>query len=104
MTLVTAGGVCTVTYTCASVTRLDMAISSISCSSLTVDLDKSGDASDGTIKLTVSELNYGTYTPGTYIINVSGTIDGTSVTSTTSWSFTLSDPCDPPSSLVFDTS
>ena len=70
MTLDAGGATCTVTYTCVSVTRQDMATSDISCSSLTVDLDKSGDASDMTIKLPVSELDYGTYTPGTYIINV----------------------------------
>ena len=103
MTLDAGGNACTVSYSCMSVTRQDMATSNISCSSLSVDLDKSGDASDMTIMLTVYETDYDTYTPGTYIINVEGAIDGTSVTSTTTWTFTLSDPCDPPNSLIVDT-
>ena len=98
---------CTLEYSCESVTWAGTGDSPITCANFTSDFDFSqGDASDGTMNLTVDSSLYGSYEPGVYSINLLvNTTEATTVSAGTTskqftWSFTLTDPCDGPTSIT----
>ena len=101
---------CTLEYECESVTWDGVGDSPISCDNFTSDFDFSqGDASDGTMNLTVDSSLYGSYEPGNYTINLLVNVtEATTITNGTTnkpftFDFELTDPCDGPVSLVVDT-
>ena len=89
---------CEVTYACTGVARQGELTSSVSCNDLTFD------ATTGSFTITTDSSDYesGEFTPGTYTVTISGTANGSSPSEsdTTTMSFTLVDPCDPPISVT----
>ena len=113
---------CTLTYSCVDIAESGEDSSSISCSdfltgaSYATNLD-GGDniISDGVLRLLTPAETYGApYRPGTYTMTIKGQVnEAAEVTSnddprlitskTTTFTFTLQDPCDPPDSLTLTT-
>ena len=91
---------CSVTYTCSEITRKDGSASNISCTDVTYDGDFDGNGNDGELVITASESDYtsGKITPGTYVIEITGTVDGSSgpASDKTTVEVTFTDPCDAP--------
>ena len=98
---------CTVSYACDSVTQTGEAVSSVACADLAKDLTFNGDATDGVVTLDSAPATYGNpFTPGTYVVTIRGTVVGSTQAApvpsiTTTFSFTLTDPCDPPASAAW---
>ena len=69
---------CQVTYQCSSVEREDTTPSSISCSNLVFDGVFDNQSSDGILTFTASSDDYinDIYTPGVYIVTITGTAVG----------------------------
>ena len=95
---------CQVTYTCTGITRKDGTASNIDCSDTTFDgvFDDAGN--DGQLVIPVSEDDYqsGKITPGTYVIEITGTVNGSTgpTSETTKIEVTFTDPCDSPKSIT----
>ena len=72
----------------------------IDCSDITFDGTIDGSTDDGQLVIVATEDDYtsGDITPGTYIIEITGTADESTgpVTETTTIKITFTDPCDPP--------
>jgi hypothetical protein len=95
---------CTVEYTCESISWTGTGTSSVSCSDFTSSITFDD---DGYIRLETPPSLYtgSTYVPGTYTVTFKGNIPeadaevpGTT-SKTTTFTFELVDPCDPPTSL-----
>ena len=83
--------------------RVGGADSDISCDDLQeTGLFETEQATTGTLALTATLDNYTDmdYAPGTYTVTIIGTATKSGQTQTSSYSFTLVDPCDPPTSLT----
>ena len=98
--------ICPVTYTCTNVVEGDGGtISSVECDDFSFDGVFDGDATDGVLTFTASENDYitGNYRPGIYEVTITGTADGSNplVSTTTTFTIELLDPCDPPESRGF---
>ena len=95
--------ICEVTYQCTSVEREDTDPSSISCSNLVFDGVFDNQPSDGILTFTASSDDYinNIYTPGVYIVTITGIADGSQPLQekTATFKITLIDPCDPPVSI-----
>ena len=89
---------CQVTYACTSVARVDSSTSTIDCDDLTFD------TTTGSFTFSADSDDYksGDFIPGTYTVTITGTAVGSSPLKddTTTMSFTLVDPCDPPTSIT----
>ena len=89
---------CSVTYACTNVARQGSANSSVGCNDLTFD------EATGSFTFSADSDNYksGNFIPGTYTVTITGTAVGSSPPKddTTTMSFTLVDPCDPPTSVT----
>ena len=72
----------------------------IDCSDITFDGTIDGSTDDGQLVIVATEDDYtsGNITPGTYIIEITGTVNGSTVpdTETTTILVTFTDPCDAP--------
>ena len=104
---------CTITYSCIDVSEEGESSSSVSCSDLLIDLTydgtPTGDLSDGQVRLETPSSKYGTpYRPGNYTVTIVGTVDGVpavlgTTLKSTSFTFELVDPCDPPAEFIVET-
>ena len=86
---------CTISYECTSIDEDGEASSSISCDDLVTYID-----TDTLFSLESLTTKYGSpYRPGTYTVTITGTIDGVADvvpgtnSKTTTFDFTLTDPC-----------
>jgi len=104
-----------INYSILSIAEAGQVTSSIPKEDFTTDFtfdgSNTGSLIDGQIRLATPGSKYSTpYRPGTYTVTVEGAIDGVAAPvegdtkHTFTFSFTLTDPCDPPTSLVADTS
>ena len=97
---------CSATYSCTGITLGGVTATDISCSDLTAAgklFNPASQTEGGTLTLNMSNADYlsGNYKPGTYTVTVQGTVVGSnSVTAEATYTFTLVDPCDPPTSIT----
>ncbi len=96
---------CEISYSCDSVARQDGATSNIGCSDLTSAgtlFGKTG--AGGSLAYSFDSTKYLTenYAPGIYVVTVRGTAvkSDPSISDTATYTFTLVDPCSPPTSLT----
>ena len=95
---------CEVTYSCSGITREDGTTSDIDCSDITYDGVIDGSSSDGKLVISADSDDYesGKITPGTYIIEITGEVNGSAgpTSDTTTIEVTFTDPCDAPLSIT----
>jgi len=102
---------CIINYSCTGVVEAGEASSTIGCGDLPFDgifdniANVDANLADGELTFTADPADYGTYRPGSYTVTIKGAVEGvTDVPGTTSQTTTLTivltDPCDPPASLV----
>ena len=96
---------CTIDYACVSVQKQGSLITDdpINCDNLGFDGILNGQSTDGKFIFTPTEAQYqdGTFPPGKYDVVISGTENKATSpeTLTTTITFELVDPCDPPVSV-----
>ena len=87
--------------------RKDGTTSNIGCNDITFDGDIDGSNTDGQLVITTNGDDYesGKITPGTYVIEITGTVNGSTgpTTETTTVEVTYPDPCDSPVSITAPT-
>ena len=96
---------CTISYSCLSVVRQDSADSNIACSDLIVAGELFGETGDvNTLSYSIDSATYqlGQIAPGTYVVTVVGGADNSASSQSreSTYTFTLVDPCDPPTSVT----
>ena len=97
---------CTLTYSCESISELGEASSSISCSDFESSITLEGSSR---LQLNPTSTEYtqlSPWRPGTYTVTIKALVNEASsdvpgtTSKTTTFDFTLVDPCDPPTSIV----
>ena len=98
---------CEVTYACSAITRNDGTESNIGCNDITFDGDIDDSNTDGQLVISADSDDYesGKITPGTYIIEITGEVNGSTgpTSDTTTIEVTFTDPCDAPLSITAPT-
>ena len=102
---------CAIDYSCASVLTPEGNPTTLTCADFTLDLifdmdDNSVDGiDDGKISISADSAVYtsmGTVEPGTYVIKIIGTVEGSDpeLTEEVEFSFRFDDPCDAPPTIT----
>ena len=96
---------CTISYSCKGVARQDGAASKIGCADLTVAGELFGETgTDNTLSYSIDLATYQSsqIAPGTYVVTVEGSGDSSDPPKKqeSTYTFTLVDPCDPPTSVT----
>ena len=76
----------------------------MTCGDFTFDRIYNNESTDGQLTFTATQQDYidDVYTPGVYVVTITGTVDEaeSSLTKATIIEITLLDPCDPPTSVT----